>query len=371
VLVGAGHAHLETIRYARSFLRRGFGLTVIAPGAFWYSGLATGMLGGSYEPEEDQLDIARMVLRAGAVFVEDRVEAIDPKSRTIHRSEGAPLTYDVLSLNVGSEVPTWRIPGLTEHAIAVKPIRNLLRLREEVLQRVRAATVERRPRIVIVGGGATACEVAANLCALLERAGGRERASIGIVARGDRLMRTWPERASTTVADSLRRRGVSLDLNTDVVRVDPDGIVTEDERRVAFDVLVAATGLVPSRLVTATGLPADEEGGLLVDESLRSVADPHFFGGGDCIAMEGQELARVGVHGVRQAPILRHNLLAALEDRPEWAFRTFRPQNDVLQILNLGDGTGMAARGSLWWHGTLALSLKDWIDRRFLATYRP
>src|SRR5947209_4469363 len=57
VLLGAGHAHLDAIRHARSFTRRGFDLTVVAPGPFWYSGLATGMLGGEYAPEDDQIDV--------------------------------------------------------------------------------------------------------------------------------------------------------------------------------------------------------------------------------------------------------------------------------------------------------------------------
>jgi hypothetical protein len=38
--------------------------------------------------------------------------------------------------------------------------------------------------------------------------------------------------------------------------------------------------------------------------------------------------------------------------------------------MNLGDGTGLATRGRLWWHGRFAFRLKDWIDRRFLREYQ-
>ena len=68
VLLGAGHAHLDAIRHARSFTSRGFELVVVAPGPFWYSGLATGMLGGEYSPEEDQVDVARLVERRRRTF---------------------------------------------------------------------------------------------------------------------------------------------------------------------------------------------------------------------------------------------------------------------------------------------------------------
>ena len=38
--------------------------------------------------------------------------------------------------------------------------------------------------------------------------------------------------------------------------------------------------------------------------------------------------------------------------------------------MNLGSGTGLAARSGLWWHGRAAFRLKDWIDRRFLREYQ-
>jgi NADH dehydrogenase FAD-containing subunit len=41
VLLGAGHAHLYALKRAREFARRGYELVVVAPDAFWYSGLAT------------------------------------------------------------------------------------------------------------------------------------------------------------------------------------------------------------------------------------------------------------------------------------------------------------------------------------------
>jgi NADH dehydrogenase FAD-containing subunit len=368
VLLGAGHTHLEVIRHAGSFTRRGFELTVVAPGAFWYSGLATGMLGGTYDPAEDQVDVAGLVHRGGGRFVRDCVQAIDPQARSITLRSGPELRYDVASLNLGSEVPTWTVPGLAERAIAVKPIENLARLRDEVASRLGEAATDRPLRIAVIGGGATACEIAANLHGLIERS--RVRAEITLIAAGDRLMDSWTEEAAAVVGESLARRGVTVLLRSPALRVEEGLVIVPDEVGIPFDLLVAANGLVPPRLIRATGLPTDEEGGMLVDEHLRSVAAPAVFGGGDCIALEGHDLPRVGVHAVRQAPILRHNLLAALEGRPAWAYRSFRPQASVLQIMNLGDGTGLAARGRWLWHGALALKLKDWIDRRFLAAYR-
>ena len=368
VLLGAGHAHLEAIRFAGSFARRGCQFVVVAPGPYWYSGMATAMLGGACSADDDRIDVARMVERGGGRFVCDRAEAIDLANRVVSLSTGASLCYDLLSLSLGSEVPTWRVPGLTEHAIAVKPINNLLLLRDQVSAQVAGASSDRPVRIVVIGGGATACEVAGNLHGLAARSGGQ--ASITLVARGDRLLTTWSQGASAIAVESLTRRGVDVQFGSPVSRVETGLVFKADGSRVPYDLLVAATGLVPSRLIRESGLPTDAVGGLRVDEHLRSLGHPEVFGGGDCIALDGHDLARVGVHGVRQAPILRHNLLAALEGRPPWAYRQFRPQAHVLQILNLGDGTGLASRGGWLWHSKLVLRLKNRIDHNYLASYR-
>src|SRR5690606_35980049 len=149
-----------------------------------------------------------------------------------------------------------------------------------------------------------------------------------------------------------------------VARIDGSRAAMSDSRFLEFDVLINATGLRPPPLVAASGLAVDEEGALLVDETLRSVSRPDVFGGGDCIAIAGHPLPRIGVYAVRQAPVLHANLLATLAgDR----LRPFRPQRRFLSIMNLGDGTALAWRSGLWWRGRGAMWLKDRIDRRFLA----
>ena len=122
VLAGAGHAHLHILKRAAEFRRRGIAPTMIAPEAFWYSGLATGMLGGRYASELDQVDVEAMVRRGGGQVVRDRVRHIDVDGRRIDLASGASLSYDVLSLDLGSSPPA--IPGATDRVFAVKPISN-------------------------------------------------------------------------------------------------------------------------------------------------------------------------------------------------------------------------------------------------------
>jgi NADH dehydrogenase FAD-containing subunit len=365
VLVGAGHAHLEILRRAGEFTRRGFELTLIAPDDFWYSGLATGMLGGLYPPELDQVDAGALVQRGGGRFIRDRAIAIDVAAKAVRLASGESVGYDVVSLNLGSEVPAETIPGLAEHAVLVKPIRNLWHLRQDLEVRFKANTAKNPVRVVIIGGGATACELTGNLLRLAHaRAGAVE---ITLLAAGTRILEAVPPQTAESVHCDYENRGVAVEINARASRVEPGVVCNDDGRRFPFDILVGALGLRPSPLVRATGLPTSEEGALLVDSYLRSVADPAVFGGGDCVALQGHRLARVGVYAVRQAPILAHNLLATLNGRP---LRRFRPQKRFLLIMNLGDDDGLATWGPFAWRGRTPFRIKDRIDRRFLARYR-
>jgi NADH dehydrogenase FAD-containing subunit len=148
VLVGAGHAHLLIARQASQITRRGIRLTLVDPDVFWYSGLATGVLGGMYEAELDRVDPEPLMRRSGGEFLRDRVVGLDTGTRTVRLAEGDPLRYDVLSLNVGSTIDAGRAPGAEQHAWLVKPVENLWRLRQ-TLETTLTITAGRPPRVVV------------------------------------------------------------------------------------------------------------------------------------------------------------------------------------------------------------------------------
>lgn len=363
VFVGAGHAHLHALKRSAAFVERGHEFVLVAPGPFWYSGLATGVLGGDYPPELDRVDVGTMVERAGGRFIEDRVAAMDPADARLTLESGAELTYDVVSLNVGSATPA--IEGELEHGrfcYTAKPVERLFRLRDELVEA--AGQESGAARIVVAGGGPTAFELAANLLGLGERL--RTRFEITVVAGARRPLGQLPRSAADRLVDSLKRRGLDVVEGQKAILIVDGGVVTDGGRTLACDRFINATGLKPPPLLRESGLPVDEEGALIVDEYLRSVAATNVFGGGDCIRPAAGAIDKVGVHAVREAPILLANTLAAMNGKPPE--RSFRPQRKYLWIMNLGDGTGFAARGRLRYRGRLAFLFKDWIDRRFLRT---
>jgi NADH dehydrogenase FAD-containing subunit len=104
-----------------------------------------------------------------------------------------------------------------------------------------------------------------------------------------------------------------------------------------------------------------------VSATLQHEDHDEIYAAGDCAQFLPAPLPRIGVHGVRQGPILHASLLARLRKGP---LPVYEPQRQALSILDLGGGVGLATRGRWWWYGASALRLKRYIDQRWLKTYR-
>ena len=361
VLVGAGHAHLRVASQARHPGLRGAEVVLIAPDATWYSGMATGMLGGRYAPAEDRIDPGATAAEGGARFIDTRVTGLDRQQRAVCLESGETVPYDLVSFAVGSTIAPLDTPPAEAPAVwPVKPISDLARLRSTLEAHFRAGG---RTRIAVVGGGATGCEVAANLRALARRHD--HAARITIIEQGARLLPEAPPGAARALGRFLERRDVAVACDTPFEGLRAGALVAGG-RTLPADHVVLATGLRPHPLVARLGLPSDPRDGLRVDACLRSIADPRIHAVGDCAAFEPRPLPKVGVFGVRQAPVLLHNLAAALDGRDP---RPFRPQQRWLSILNLGDGHGLALYGRYWVLGRWPMRIKERLDRGFVTAF--
>lgn len=352
VFAGGGHAHVYSLKKTAELVSSGHEVVLVNPSPYlYYSGMATGVVSGRYAPDEDRIDVRRLAESGGGRFVEGKVERVIPEERVLLLESGEYVPYDAVSFCLGSETKD-AVPGL-EGALPVKPIVNLLKLREMIQKR-------RVPDLLVVGGGAAGCEVAANAaCAMREGA-------ITLIESGPDLLDFAPKKARRMMLSHLRSVGVNVVLNAKVVAVEHGATVLDDGRKITADLVVTATGVSPSGIFARSGLATGDDGGLWVDHYLRSVGDEHIFGGGDAVSFRGESLPRFGVYAIRQGPVLFHNLRAALEGA---SLKPFEPRKNFLYILNLGDGTGLAVYGALVWRGRSVMRLKNYIDGRFVKSY--
>ena len=361
VIVGAGHAHLTVLKNLEEFKATEHRVTVVSSSALhYYSGMGPGMLSGIYRPEEIRFNVKKMSEDRGAEFVEDNVVKIRPAEKKIDLNSGDHISYDVLSLNTGSFVPSIEAMASDDSVFTVKPIEKLLQAHRRITEDLRSRDL----KITVVGGGPTGAEVAGNLERLARNESGDCR--ITLVA-GSRLLADFKPGVRRLALKSLNRRRVRVIEDARVNRVKDGQAELSSGDVLETDYVFMAVGVRPSPLFSDSGLPTGPDGGMLVNKFLQSVDYPELFGGGDCISFEPRPLAKVGVYAVRQNPVLLHNLLGMLNGA---ALQEFVPQDTFLLALNMGDGTAVVRWHALVWGGPLGFALKNYIDRKFMKTFQ-
>lgn len=279
------------------------------------------MLAGLVSPHEDHVDVAKLVAGTGAVLCRGTMIGLDRAAREVLHDDGKRLAFDLLSLNLGSRPPP--LPAQGQVVYSVKPVRSLVELRRRIEQAWQSPIGDVL-RVAIVGGGITGVEVAANLRALADLH--RQQMQISIYNRSEPL-KQLPHGAAGALLRHLRRSGIEVRWPVSVTMAGTSGIHFDDGTPDDCDVVINATGLVPPDLTRRLGLATSNDGALVVDEYLRSAGDASIFAAGDCVALGGFSLPRVGVYAVRQAPVLLANLCATLSDIP---LTEFGPQRRFL-----------------------------------------
>jgi selenide,water dikinase len=361
---------LPSLQAARQWTDAGHEVTLVNPGRFlYYSGMVPEYLGGVYREEDVRIDLQALCATANVRFVEARAAALDAKRQRV-QAGGTWLPYDLAALDIGA-VP----PGRPQTALPTKPLHGLQALAASVQAVLHDARTTRH--LVMVGAGAAGVELTLNLSARLHRAGKASQMKLTLVDQADRVLPRFPVGASRYAARMLRQRGVRLHLGTTVSPPRPD----EGALRVALsgaaedlvvDDVVWATGATAPPLLQDSGLPCTANGFVRVDPQLQVHGHPAVFAAGDCAKVEGYaDLARIGVHAVKQGPVLRDNITHALHERKDTARKTFRPYPVAPLILSTGTPRGLWIAGPLWIAGTPMLRLKHYVDRSWIQSYQP
>jgi len=407
VLVGGGHSHVSVIKSFGMQPMPGVRVTVIsrdvqAP----YSGMLPGLIAGHYTFDEAHIDLRPLARFAGARFLHDEVVGIDPERKVVWCRGRPPISYDVLSINIGS-TPGLSVPGAAGSVIPVKPIdgfwRRWVALRDRCLER------REETHIGVVGAGAGGVELLLSVqhqLGELLAAQGRSAAHLRfhLVTATREILPTHNFRARDKFVRVLAEREVESHLGCRVARVleagaaasaavpgeadDTSAVPTDGSEseapavaaplprayRLEFDgrapldldevlwVTTARAAAWPG----SGGLQVDERGFIVVRDTLQAVFHPDVFAAGDIAAVADHPRPKAGVFAVRQGPPLTDNLRAHLLGEDS---EPFRPQEKFLSLISTGDRYAVASRGEWAAEGAWVWRWKDRIDRRFMENF--
>ena len=377
VIAGGGFAGVTTAHALRTVARSGDVEVALVSreNAFVFYPLMPEVISGALRVETILTSIRHVVPHARLYVGE--LTAIDLERRTVtirhglyqHHQEPLELSYDHLVLALGGVPATFGIPGLDDYAFDVQRLGNAFALRNHLIDLLEQADIESDPdeqqrllTVVVIGGGPTGVEVAAEIRSLFTHAlafyrnirPGTER--VVLVEALPRLLTGFPDATADRAASELRRRGIDVLLGKKVVRVDPAAVTLEDGTVLESRTIVSAIGVEPNPIVRSFGLPLDARGRIVVDEYLRVAGFPNVWAIGDNAAVTdpatGRPYAPTAQHAVRQAKLLAKNLVASLSGRPLEPMR-YRTRG---MMVTLGDHSAVAWLGRVtltgfpaWW----------------------
>ncbi|HET6309185.1 MAG TPA: selenide, water dikinase SelD [Rhodopila sp.] len=352
VLLGAGHAHVEVLRRFALRPEPGVRLTLIGREPETpYSGMLPGLIRGDYTHQQAHIDLAPLAAMANARLILAEATAFDPDTRTITLSNRPPITFDILSVDVGG-IPACP-PGV---GVGVKPIGLFL----DRLQRLEA-TVPAGSRIAVVGGGPGGVELT---LALAQRFAGHFR--LVLVSATPEPLATAPATAQRAVRQALVDANVELVCGVAATTLTDKRLLLSDGSFIEVETALWATGVEGPPFLAASGIACDATGCIRITNELRSVSHPHIFAAGDCAALEGNPRPKAGVWSVRAGKPLADNLRRAARRQ---ALKPWKPQRDALAILGLGRNRAIAWRNGIAVQGHKIWWLKDRIDRRWMRMY--
>ncbi|MYN06203.1 NAD(P)/FAD-dependent oxidoreductase [Pseudoduganella aquatica] len=309
VIVGGGAGGLElATRLGDTLGRKGQARVILvdrSPTHFWKPLLHT-VASGKRDPQVYQIEYSAQAAAHGFTFMHAELRSVDRAARTLELAPclsdeegGAPAVrvqgYTTLVLALGAVTNFYGVPGAAEHVCTLDNVREAKGFYRRFFGAcVRASEGGGKEgsavNVVIVGGGATGVELAAEL-GYSARALAKYKihtldpardVRITILERGPRLLPHLPLEQSARAEAYLRSRGIEICTGTGVTQVDADRVHMGEGTVRPASLTLWAAGVEGPAIVGTLGLQLSRMRQIMVKATLQSVDDPNVFAIGDC-----------------------------------------------------------------------------------------
>ncbi|KAK7408060.1 hypothetical protein QQX98_009775 [Neonectria punicea] len=268
-----------------------------------------------------------------AEYIKAFVDDIDIETQTLTchpafeqlKDERFEIPYDKVIITPGCRTNTFDIPGVAENAIFVKNVANANAVRSRLNDLLEMAslpgTSEARQRkllhIVVVGGGPTGIEMAAELTDLFDGDLGvlfphlKDKTSVSVHDVAPHILAPFDRKLSEYACSALKSNKVDIKVNSHILKVTADTMETKEDGVTGYGMLVWATGNRSIPLIDKLNLRKTEQGllRLLTDHHLNvftpdGAVVPNAFAMGDAADIEGGTLPTTAEVAIQKADYL-------------------------------------------------------------------
>lgn len=307
--------------------------------------------------------------------VEDSVTHVSIAEQTCFGASGSVYRFDYVVLGLGSVPSYFNTPGLQDLSYSINTITSTLKLKRhlhEIFLQCEAASAEDKTcgtHIVVVGGGATGVETAAEL-AVYARALAKKHGvdpsfvTIDLIHSGSRLMSLLSEEESELIRLRLYTLGVNIFLNRRVMKEELEQVYLKD-MEMKTKTLIWSAGVSPHPMYAHTeGLTVDERGRVPVDEYLRAKNISNVYIVGDGAVSPYGGMAQTAV---RDGTYAASHIAASMRGESIAPYVPKKPS----YVIPVGPSWAIGKLGNMIVHGDAGWLLRRYHDLKFFLTILP
>jgi NADH dehydrogenase len=335
-----------------------------------------------HEPAAGTLHHDRTRMRIDSVidtnkvkFIKDLVVEIKTSEKKVIL-ESRELEYDYLVVGLGSEPETFGIPGVVEHAFAIRSVNSVRQIREHIeymFASYNNSDIKHDENLtfVIAGAGFTGIEFVGELTERIpelckEYDIDRSKVRILSVEAAPTALPGFDPELVDYAMNLLESRGVEFLISTPIKEVTKDGVLLASGEEIRTKTIVWTTGVRGSAILDKSGFET-MRGRIKVEADLRIPGYEDVFVIGDCALIIDEESNRpyppTAQIAIQQSGTLAKNLQKLLSgDNNLEAFKA-----DIKgTVASLGGKEAIGIVGSRKLYGSSASAVKKIIDNRYL-----
>lgn len=270
-------------------------------------------------------DISAQLAAIGVRHLAGLVEEIDGENKTlvVESAEGKKLqlAYDRLVLATGSKLFVPAVAGFAEHGFNVDTLQSAQRLDAHLKALATQPETPARNTVVVVGGGLTGLESAAEMPMRLRAIlGNQADIRVVIVDTAAEVGAGMGAEPAVVIRQALEECGVESRAGVRVTAIDAGSVTLSGGERIATDTVILAAGVRAHPLVEQIPGERDGAGRIVGDAFLHAPAADGVFVSGDTVKAATDELGNHNLmtcqHAMSLGRVAGHNAAAELVGLP-------------------------------------------------------
>jgi NADH dehydrogenase len=334
--------------------REDVGVLVLAKNNFFtFWPMVPGIVSSDIDARNVAQPLRRALIIAGASFRRAEAKKLDIERKVVVTDGGIEFPYDHLVISLGGLPNFFGIPGVEEYSLTMRGVEDAERIRNRVIERfeeislIRGEVPQAKLTFVVIGGGATGVETAAEIHTLVHENLAPDYPNIDphrvriflLEALPHILPELDPALRKAARARMVHQR-IEVMTNAMAEEITAECVKLKGGRNIDTENVIWTAGNRPNVGVEAEGLPVDERTGIKVDGYLRVEGYSDVWAIGDCAAVQD---IRVGEDGkivpptaqaaVQQGHVVARNILATIDGEEDGREEfEYRPLGQLVEL---------------------------------------